>query len=44
MHLLPSAYITGQVIAADIGLFVRISSSHGGEYDVQNYLLGCTAV
>jgi hypothetical protein len=22
----------------------EISSSHGGEYDVQNYLLGCTAV
>jgi hypothetical protein len=23
---------------------VEISSSHGGEYDVQNCLLGCTAV
>jgi hypothetical protein len=22
----------------------EISSSHGGEYEVQNYLLGCTAV
>jgi hypothetical protein len=22
----------------------EISSSHGGEYDVQNCLLGCTAV
>jgi hypothetical protein len=22
----------------------EISSSHGGEYDVQNFLLGCTAV
>jgi hypothetical protein len=24
--------------------FCEISSSHGGEYDVQNCLLGCTAV
>jgi hypothetical protein len=24
--------------------FCQISSSHGGEYDVQNYLLGRTAV
>jgi hypothetical protein len=25
-------------------LFCEISSSHGGEYDVQSCLLGCTAV
>jgi propanediol dehydratase large subunit len=24
--------------------YSEISSSHGGEYDVQNCLLGCTAV
>jgi hypothetical protein len=25
-------------------IIYEISSSHGGEYDVQNCLLGCTAV
>jgi hypothetical protein len=25
-------------------LTCEISSSHGGEYEVQNFLLGCTAV
>jgi hypothetical protein len=27
-----------------IMMMMMISSSHGGEYDVQNCLLGCTAV
>jgi hypothetical protein len=29
---------------ANINWICEISSSHGGEYDVQNCLLGCTAV
>jgi hypothetical protein len=39
MNLEKTKYIHGSAV-----LCCEISSSHGGEYDVQSCLLGCTAV
>jgi hypothetical protein len=38
------AYCLHDQVLCDLLACCEISSSHGGEYDVQSCLLGCTAV
>jgi hypothetical protein len=42
MHVSLAVLLTSLVLF--VYLLGEISSSHGGEYDVQSCLLGCTAV
>jgi hypothetical protein len=47
INILQKLEISPEVFSFPIDIYFpecEISSSHGGEYDIQNFFLGCTAV